>query len=395
MVHGVTGLHVPHQSWPHLADAVLRFDSRRFDRQGRSARSRDVFRGKFRPGHPEKLSQAVPHENPLRPPARHRCAAWRRRARILELAVAWFRAFPRTSSFFHLRMDTPSLPTRLTAPNAIHRHLRIPNKLLRRPLRLRSRRRRPARAPAGSGYRCGVFPNLGFTGRLDGAIPTGLLLHDVSFRLEPRWFTWKQRIWHRLIAPERRIKEASALFSVSNRTAEDAYRLLDIGRDRIATIPPGPTDIAGTRRAFRRRKPISADHPRLRRWRCGKRAKAPRRPLRSCDKAPLSPISRWNRQKDDAELCRSDRPRRRDPHPPGTKVSGFRRTGAAAGARSSSRSTARRRKPRRRNALQLRSRSSSPQPLRQALEQGEGRPGSRAGNALEDAVRLIRRRLMG
>lgn len=163
----------------------------------------------------------------------------------LELAVAWLRAFPEDQLvFFTSGWDTPSLPTRLTAPNAIHRHLRIPNKLLSAlcvfgaagVVRL-ARRRDPDIAAA-------FFPNLGFTGRLDGAIPTGLLLHDVSFRLEPRWFTWKQRIWHRLIAPERRIKEASALFSVSNRTAEDAYRLLDIGRDRIATIPLGPTDIA-------------------------------------------------------------------------------------------------------------------------------------------------------
>ncbi len=163
----------------------------------------------------------------------------------LELATAWLRTFPDDQLvFFTSGWDIPTLPERLTAPNAIHRHLRIPNKLLSLLCILGvanvlglARRQDPDIDAA-------FFPNLGFTGRLDRVIPTGLLLHDISFRLEPRWFTWKQRIWHRLIAPERRIKEASALFSVSNRTAEDAHRLFGIPRNRMAAIPIGPTDIA-------------------------------------------------------------------------------------------------------------------------------------------------------
>lgn len=162
-----------------------------------------------------------------------------------ELAKAWLQAFPEDHViFFTSGWDAPTLPEHLVAPNTVHRHLHIPNKLLSAPCIIgatsivRLARRQDPNIDAA------IFPNLGFTGRLDGPVPTALLLHDVSFRLEPRWFTWKQRIWHRLIAPERRLREAAALFSVSKRTAEDAYRLFGIGRGRIAAIPLGPTDIA-------------------------------------------------------------------------------------------------------------------------------------------------------
>lgn len=59
VVHGVTGLHVPHQSWPHLADAVLRFDSRRFDRGAIRARAETFSAENFDRAILEKLSQAV------------------------------------------------------------------------------------------------------------------------------------------------------------------------------------------------------------------------------------------------------------------------------------------------------------------------------------------------
>jgi glycosyltransferase involved in cell wall biosynthesis len=59
VVHGVTGLHVAHQSWPHLADAVLRFDPRRFDRAAIRARAETFSAENFDRAILDRLAAAV------------------------------------------------------------------------------------------------------------------------------------------------------------------------------------------------------------------------------------------------------------------------------------------------------------------------------------------------
>lgn len=81
------------------------------------------------------------------------------------------------------------------------------------------------------------LPNLGWLGT--PKIPYALVVHDLSFLIEPRWFSWKSRLWHQLIGAERQIKNARILFAVSECTKRDLVRLLNIPSDRIVVIPLG------------------------------------------------------------------------------------------------------------------------------------------------------------
>ncbi|MCK9361307.1 glycosyltransferase family 4 protein [Patescibacteria group bacterium] len=81
------------------------------------------------------------------------------------------------------------------------------------------------------------LPNLEFVGRPQ--LPYALLVHDLSFLIEPRWFGWKSRLWHLLVKPRQLIQNAAHLFTVSNTSKQDLMRLLDIPAERITVIPLG------------------------------------------------------------------------------------------------------------------------------------------------------------
>ncbi len=81
------------------------------------------------------------------------------------------------------------------------------------------------------------LPNLEFVGR--SRIPYALLIHDLSFLIEPRWFDRKSRIWHALVKPKSLIKNAAHLFAVSETTKRDLTRLLGVDPARITMIPMG------------------------------------------------------------------------------------------------------------------------------------------------------------
>ncbi|HWQ99954.1 MAG TPA: glycosyltransferase family 1 protein, partial [Candidatus Methylomirabilis sp.] len=82
-----------------------------------------------------------------------------------------------------------------------------------------------------------LLPNLGFVGRLSA--PYALILHDLSFLIEPRWFSPKTQLWHRAVGATQLIRGAARLFAVSETSARDAERVLAIPRDRIETFHPG------------------------------------------------------------------------------------------------------------------------------------------------------------
>lgn len=99
------------------------------------------------------------------------------------------------------------------------------------------------------------LPNLEFVGR--PTLPYALLVHDLSFLIEPRWFDWKSRLWHLLVKPKILIRNAAHLFTVSETSKRDLIRLLDIPSEKISVIPLGldqtpptettPFGLAGTR----------------------------------------------------------------------------------------------------------------------------------------------------
>lgn len=136
-------------------------------------------------------------------------------------------------------MARPRLPASLERKNCRHAHLNLPNKLwsLLSFLNLTSLDREIEKR---AGAIDAIFlPNLGFEGAITQ--PYVLLLHDLSFLIEPRWFSRKMRWWHRAVRAETMIKNAAHLLAVSDATKRDAMRLLNIPADRISVIPIGPT----------------------------------------------------------------------------------------------------------------------------------------------------------
>lgn len=86
------------------------------------------------------------------------------------------------------------------------------------------------------------LPNIGWLG--SPRIPYALVVHDLSFIIEPRWFGWKSRLWHRAIGARTQIKRAAILFAVSETTKNDLIRILDIPEERIRVIPLGSTSVS-------------------------------------------------------------------------------------------------------------------------------------------------------
>lgn len=84
------------------------------------------------------------------------------------------------------------------------------------------------------------LPNLEMVGR--PKTPYVLLVHDLSFLIEPRWFSAKTRLWHRVARAKELIRGADALLAVSERTKEDLVRLLNVPAERIRRIPLGLTN---------------------------------------------------------------------------------------------------------------------------------------------------------
>lgn len=81
------------------------------------------------------------------------------------------------------------------------------------------------------------LPNLGFAGR--PRLPYVLLVHDLSFLIEPSWFSRKAHWWHKAVHAQRLIQEATHLLAVSGRTKTDLIERLAIPQERITVIPLG------------------------------------------------------------------------------------------------------------------------------------------------------------
>lgn len=143
----------------------------------------------------------------------------------------------------------PELPDDLRLPNVRRCHLKIPNKLWSALAMLGAVSL--ARAVEKKTGTAEVFfmPNLGFVGRLPRGMRSILLLHDLSFLIEPRWFTRKDRLWHRAVGAKRLIRKAARLLAVSETTKQDAQRLLGVEENKIKVIQMGTTlDVNGETR---------------------------------------------------------------------------------------------------------------------------------------------------
>lgn len=160
-----------------------------------------------------------------------------------ELVSAYARKFPQDEIIcVTTGVKKPLLDPRLAAaPNVRHVHLTIPNKIWSL-LSFAGLVSLVGAVERRSGACDAVFfPNIGFIGSTRGPRNLVLLLHDLSFLIEPLWFQRKQRLWHRAVRATALIRNATRILAVSETTKRDAIRLLGIPAERITVIPIGPT----------------------------------------------------------------------------------------------------------------------------------------------------------
>ncbi len=66
-----------------------------------------------------------------------------------------------------------------------------------------------------------------------------LTVHDLSFELLPECYTWKQRLWHKVLRPKKLCKRADIVFTPSENTRRDIVREWGIDENKIKVFYPG------------------------------------------------------------------------------------------------------------------------------------------------------------
>lgn len=122
------------------------------------------------------------------------------------------------------------------------RQVRVPNKLLNVSLIA-------ARWPHfDSTLGADVFfaPTLKYLG-VRKSTPLVITLHDLSFIEHPKYFTTRQRVWHRGLHVRWLLERATRIIAVSQHTADDTRRLFPFTAEKLRVIhsgadhvPPGP-----------------------------------------------------------------------------------------------------------------------------------------------------------
>jgi len=114
-----------------------------------------------------------------------------------------------------------------------HALSRYPNRLLNLSLTLFGR----PRIEELAGDADLVFmPNLNFAAT---RLPSVVTVHDLSFVRYPEFFSPKQRLWHRLVRPDRLLRQAAAVVAVSEHTRTDLTETYGVPPERIRVVHPG------------------------------------------------------------------------------------------------------------------------------------------------------------
>jgi len=66
-----------------------------------------------------------------------------------------------------------------------------------------------------------------------------LTVHDLSFMVDPSWYSAKDRLWHRIIHAKKLIARADKLLTLSEHTAGELNELMHVPAEKISVIPPG------------------------------------------------------------------------------------------------------------------------------------------------------------
>ncbi|MEK7532444.1 MAG: glycosyltransferase family 1 protein, partial [Patescibacteria group bacterium] len=83
-----------------------------------------------------------------------------------------------------------------------------------------------------------IAPNLNFTS-ISPRCKLIQVVHDVSFLVDPSWYSLKSRMWHRAIRVQNVLNRADAIVAISQATAADLARYFPKVAHKIKIIYPG------------------------------------------------------------------------------------------------------------------------------------------------------------
>lgn len=100
---------------------------------------------------------------------------------------------------------------------------------------------------------CFFVPNLGLV-PLPVSTPLVTTVHDLSYEYFPEFFSWRRRLWHRMVAPKQLLTRSQHLIAVSAATARDITERYGVSPERISVVHSGVTvpDMPGLAEARQR-----------------------------------------------------------------------------------------------------------------------------------------------
>jgi glycosyltransferase involved in cell wall biosynthesis len=141
------------------------------------------------------------------------------------------RAAHRYALFSNARRAVPAdVPPE--SADVTHRFSRYPNRLFNASLAFFGR---PKVETLTGDVDCVWLPNLNFVATDK---PLAVTVHDLSFIRHPRFFSAKQRLWHRLVDAGRTLRRADAVVAVSAHTKADVIETFGIPAERIHVAHP-------------------------------------------------------------------------------------------------------------------------------------------------------------
>lgn len=81
-------------------------------------------------------------------------------------------------------------------------------------------------------------PNLNFI-HLSKHVKHIQTIHDLSFEFFPECFTWKQRLWHKFLNPQKQCQRADVILTPSENTKRDVANRYQIPDSKIQVLRPG------------------------------------------------------------------------------------------------------------------------------------------------------------
>lgn len=88
------------------------------------------------------------------------------------------------------------------------------------------------------------MPNLNFVA-LSLKVKLILTVHDLSFEYYPETFSWKRRLWHIFINPQKIIRRADKVLAVSDSTRNDLIGFYKINPAKVETVYNGVGEVFG------------------------------------------------------------------------------------------------------------------------------------------------------